>query len=273
MRDLTRLMVAVSLFASDPVRDVQSLPEDMYEIDPDDPVFRDEFKFWVLWTSADQAAIGVVEQLSRLIGLSGNLSAQEAEIGLSVRFFDEELFVPLWPSVQSPYPLVSSLARILRDSHDFWTLPYMTDADSHPFLVTTKQETTEIRTAHAKIYASYLESFQPGRDPYTGIEVPYIGHETANPAFERQYQAIDPILRQIREAEAQAQKDLMSAAATAKRVQHQLAADFQSGLISESDISKAAKQHAKRVHRIKVERSGKLGILRNQMLRTTRTTG
>lgn len=244
MRDLTRMLVAASLYASDPLSDTAMVFNDTDYVDPGDPITRDEFEYWVLWTAQDQLETAVVDQLSHLIGPTHSISAKPARKGLSLVMGDTNIAVPLWPTSNSIICLVSSLAYLLRYTHDFWAIPHLSTADLHPFLVTTKQETKEMMLAAPDTLTQIFEPFQPGRDPFTGIDVPFLDHETRNPEFAQHYRAIAPQLDQIRILESEHGAQLTAIEIESAKRRAAISKDYLDGRIGLHTISCAGQEIA-----------------------------
>jgi len=204
MRDLERMLKVTSIYASGPDDDEYVETDDNPGGKPDDDfIYQDELDDQFLWVAWFQQEEGMIKKLAEKLHISDKLTAECLEDKLRVRWNGEEHILPLSTQPHNSYIVISSLAYLLRESHDFWLVKYLMGDDVHAILITTKEETGVLATKYSKQVSRFFTPLECGHDYFSGIDILYLDQEDYNPLFEQQRDAIAPILEEIREEIAQ----------------------------------------------------------------------
>lgn len=99
--------------------------------------------------------------------------------------------VPLTRTGSDRYVMLHSLAEILKDRYVVFCERDSMASDTHGFLVLTHEDAAALRQRHGKWMDRHLESPEPGVDGFSGLKVPWLGHEAAAPGFARKRAKMD----------------------------------------------------------------------------------
>src|SRR5688572_9873963 len=144
--------------------------------------FREAFA-WIDWRASEAH---VVEAFAAKLEPGDALTCREREDGVVLPIRNGvEYRVPLTGTGSDRYVMIHSLAEILKDRYAVLVPVDNAQADTHGFLVLTHAEVDELHERHGKWLDEYLEPLRPGIDFFSGLEVPWYGHEGAAPDFAR----------------------------------------------------------------------------------------
>lgn len=94
-----------------------------------------------------------------------------------------EYRVPLTFTGSDRYVMIHSLAEILKDRYEVFLEADSQQSDTHGVLVLPHAQAEVLRQRHAQWMKNALEELQPGLDGFSGLQVPWVGHEDAAPEF------------------------------------------------------------------------------------------
>ncbi len=274
MDELARFMKAVSIHASgDDYEDIAYV--DLYREDDDDEFLgMDAIDDWVLWVVWFQQEEGIVKQLAEKLLISNKLTAEWVVDKLQVRWNDEEHILPLSSDNHNSYITLSSLACLLRESHDFWLLKHlMGDNDRHAILVTTKAQSDELTANYPGPASRWFVPLKLGHDYFCGIDVPYLDHEDHNPLFDTQREAVAPIVRQIREQFAKRDAELSAEHRESEAWQNELRGVGSTSKLNVSKIMQMSTDAGKKRASALEAHTHKLTQLRQEIAQIVRQTG
>ena len=104
--------------------------------------------------------------------------------------------VPLTLTGSDRYVMAYSLAQILEDRYEVFQEEDGWGSDTHGFLVLTHADAAALRARHRKWMDKVLKPLQPyGVDGFSGLDVPWYGHEDAAPDFVAKRRKFDEGLR------------------------------------------------------------------------------
>lgn len=143
---------------------------------------------WIDWRSdEDEVVTGFAEQLDD----PDSLTFREEE-GRVIPILDGvERPVPLTLSGSDRYVMIHSLAEMLKDRYTVWMHADSQGSDTHGFLVLRNDESAALQQRHPKWVGKYLSALSPGIDGFSGLDIPWWGHEDHAPQFARKRAAID----------------------------------------------------------------------------------
>ena len=144
---------------------------------------------WIDWRSSID---DVAEIFQMQIGDGAAISLIESEGETpSVSVSGETYPIPLTGTESDHYVLICSLAEVLRDTHEVWAHKASLQDDTHGLLVLTKEQSDELKEHHTAWVEQHLFPLPLGVDQFSGVAIPYYGHEDNAPGFEGERQAID----------------------------------------------------------------------------------
>jgi hypothetical protein len=82
------------------------------------------------------------------------------------------------------------------ETHDVWLHKASLENDTHGFIVLPKQFSEELVEKYASWLNKYLQPFKKGFDEFSGLKIPYLGHEDNAPDFRREYAEIEAAERE-----------------------------------------------------------------------------
>ena len=151
---------------------------------------------WIDWRSGEDE---VVTDFAEQLDPADTLTFREDGDRVVPILRGVEHPVPLTLSGSDRYVMIHSLAELLKDRYTFWRHSDSTGSDTHGFLVLRNDESAELQRRHPKWVKKYLETLIPGIDGFSGLDIPWWGHEDHAPGFARQRQAMDADLDRLRE--------------------------------------------------------------------------
>ncbi|MCK0102616.1 hypothetical protein [Pseudohalocynthiibacter sp. F2068] len=200
MRDLLRMLKVTAIHASGPDYDKDDASIYTSDGTPDDDfISQDDVGDEFLWFGWLQQQEGLVTPLGWKLKAHDNLIAEWRGDQFWINLNDEQHRFPLSCDAHKTYITISSIAYLLRERYDFWLVKYLMGADTHALLITTKTETEELASNHSRAMSRWFIPLQLGHDYFSGIDVPYLDHENHNPLFEKQRDAIAPVIVKIHE--------------------------------------------------------------------------
>lgn len=268
MRDLERMLRVTAIYAGGPDND--DFPQG--ETD-DDFIYRDEVDEEFLWVAWHQQQDWIVKNLAEKLLISDKLIAECLEDKLRVRLNGEEHVLPLSSDTHNSYIVISSAAYLLRESHDFWLVKYLMDDDVHAILITTKMETSELRSNHSKQVSRFFSPLKPGHDYFSGIDIPYLDHEDHNPLFEQQRDAIAPIIVRIREEIKQKGSQLSEQHRQRQAWLDEILQDVNAPEASVSEISRKSEEFGQQNARTTKKFTQNIARLRREITQIVADTG
>ncbi len=158
--------------------------------------FADQFG-WVDWRQDDAA---VIEMFRSQLGDSASIEYVEERGDITVQYRGRSYSIPLTHTGCDRYVVLSSLAELLRETHDVWLHKASMEDDTHGVLVLSRSFSRELAEKHASWVKESLQPLRRGIDEFTGLKIPYIGHERRKTEFEKEYRALEAA-RTEREAE------------------------------------------------------------------------
>jgi hypothetical protein len=149
------------------------------------------------WASHDSDLDDLVAEFARRLDDADTLVADG----------DWRAVAPVYRGVRHPLPLtgtgsdvyivVYSLVELLKDRYTVWRVH---DVDlSHSFLVLRHDEAAALRRDHPAWMKRHLGEVVPGIDGFSGVAVPWLGHEDAAPDFAARRAAADAAFAADRE--------------------------------------------------------------------------
>lgn len=266
MRDLEQMLKVTAIYASGPDDDedveIGGFPQGKTD---DDFIYRDEVDDEFLWIAWFQQEEWIVKILAENLLISDKLTAEFLEDKLRVRWNSEEHDLPLSIDSHNSYIVISSMAHLLRDSHDFWLVKYLMEEELHAILITTKAETGELTAKFPRSVSRYFIPLERGHDYFSGIDIPYLDHEDHNPLFEQQRDAIAPILTRILEEVAQRGKQLREEHRQRQAWQDEMLRDVRSPEVNASEISRKSAEFGEQNARTLEEFARKITLLRQEI--------
>ncbi len=143
---------------------------------------------WIDWRSCeDEVVTGFAEQLDE----ADSLTFREDGDRVIPILRGVERPVPLTLSGSDRYVMIHSLTEMLKDRYTVWRHADSTGSDTHGFLVLRNDESAELQRRHPKWVKKHLENLIPGIDGFSGLDIPWWGHEDHAPGFARERQAMD----------------------------------------------------------------------------------
>lgn len=145
MRDLERMLRVTAIYASGPDDDEDVEIDDFPQGETDDDfIYEDQVDDEFLWVAWFQQDDWTVKKLAEKLLISHKLAAEWRGEQLCVELNGKEHVLPLSIDTHNSYIVISSLAHLLKESHDFWLVKYLMDDDMHALLVTTKEESSAL---------------------------------------------------------------------------------------------------------------------------------
>lgn len=143
---------------------------------------------WIDWRSGeDEVVTGFAEQLDDPAALTFR-----EEDGRIIPILDGiERPVPLTLSGSDRYVMIHSLAELLKDRYTVWMHADSQGSDTHGFLVLRNDESAELQRLHPKWVKQTLQALSPGIDGFSGLDIPWWGHEDHASGFAQKRAAMD----------------------------------------------------------------------------------
>ena len=149
--------------------------------------FADQFG-WVDWREDDT---DVIEMFRSQLGDSDSIEYVEERGEITVQYRGRSHAIPLTHTGCDRYVVLASLVELVGETHDVWLHKGSMEDDTHGVLVLTRSFSRELREKHASWVKERLQPLKKGVDEFTGLEIPYIGHEQRRAEFEKDYRALD----------------------------------------------------------------------------------
>ena len=143
---------------------------------------------WIDWRSGEDE---VVTDFAEQLDPADTLTFREDGDRVVPILRGVERPVPLTLSGSDRYVMIHSLAEMLKDRYTVWRHADSTGSDTHGFLVLRNDESAELQRRHPKWVKKHLENLIPGIDGFSGLDIPWWGHEDHAPGFARERQAMD----------------------------------------------------------------------------------
>lgn len=105
--------------------------------------------------------------------------------------------VPRTGTDSDAYVLILSLAELLKERYVFYVLD-SDDAYTRGFLIVRVDEAAELARTHRKWLDRHFSTLTWGLDGFSGVDVPWLGHEDAAPDFAAKRAAADAALARSR---------------------------------------------------------------------------
>jgi hypothetical protein len=99
--------------------------------------------------------------------------------------------VPLTHTGCDRYVMVHSLVELLKDRYVVLREADCSLDDTHGFLVLTHADAAALKARHGKWMDRHLDAMTPGIDGFSGLDVPWLGHEGSAPDFAREHAALE----------------------------------------------------------------------------------
>ena len=149
--------------------------------------FADQFG-WVDWREDDTA---VIEMFRSQLGDSAPVEYAEERGEITVRYRGRSYPIPLTHTGCDRYVVLGSLAELVSETHDVWLHKGSMEDDTHGVLVLSRRFSWELMEKHASWVKERLQPLRRGVDEFTGLGIPYVGHEERAPEFEKEYRALE----------------------------------------------------------------------------------
>lgn len=143
---------------------------------------------WIDWRSEERE---VVEGFSEYMTAEDALTCTDGEDARTVVWRGQAHAIPLTGTGSDRYVMIHSVAEIVKDRYTVWGDPEsIGGSDTHGFLILSNAVSDALVAQHPAWVARHLRRLDPGMDEFNGIRVPWFGHETHNPDFERDHGAV-----------------------------------------------------------------------------------
>jgi hypothetical protein len=153
----------------------------------DEDALQDRF-CWIDWRSHESE---VVDGFSEYMTAEDALTCVDGEDARTIAWRGETFAIPLTGTGSDRYVMIHSVAEIVKDRYTVWGDPEsIAGSDTHAFLILPNAVSDALVAQHPAWVAQHLRRLDPGMDEFNGIRVPWFGHETHNPDFERDRAAL-----------------------------------------------------------------------------------
>ncbi len=143
---------------------------------------------WIDWRSCEDE---VVRDFAEQLDEADSLTYREDGDRVIPILRGVERPVPLTLSGSDRYVMIHSLAELLKDRYTVWRHSDSTGSDTHGFLLLRNDEAAELQRRHPKWVKKSLETMTPGIDGFSGLDIPWWGHEDHAPGFARERRVMD----------------------------------------------------------------------------------
>lgn len=143
----------------------------------------------LIWIDHREEEDTIVECVSAAIDGRGGLFSEWKDDAWFISYQDQSYQVPLTMSPHDRYVAISSLARVLEPEYEFWLLASSLDGDTHGLLVVDRAELQSLSPADRTALNSAFAQLKLGHDYFSGLAVPFVGNENANPNLMKQSNA------------------------------------------------------------------------------------
>ncbi|MFY2763561.1 hypothetical protein [Arenimonas sp. MALMAid1274] len=151
--------------------------------------------FWIDWRSMESE---VVEAFAERLDAGDELGFREEDWRTIPIYNGVEYPVPLTQSGSDRYVMIFSLMEILKDRYTV-----LRDAnccgDTHGFLLLSHEEAADLTSRFPKWKRKHLDTMTPGVDGFSGLDVPWYGHEAHAPKFTQERARLDAESARVRE--------------------------------------------------------------------------
>ncbi len=135
---------------------------------------------WVDWRQDDAAIIDIFKSQ---VTDKFPIDSEQKDGGLMVRYYGQPYSIPLTHTVCDRYITINSLAEIISDTHSVWLHKNAMENDTHGILVLPNNHSEELKRNHAPWIESHLQALRKGVDEFSGLTIPYVGHEDNAPCL------------------------------------------------------------------------------------------
>lgn len=191
------LVAGVQARISQPLKGRPAVPrmpiDQLVALDEDE---QGEAFVWIDWRSGEDE---VVTDFAEQLDPADTLTFREDGDRVVPILRGVEHPVPLTLSGSDRYVMIHSLAELLKDRYTFWRHADSAGSDTHGFLVLRNDEASELQQRHPKWVKKNLETLTPGVDGFSGLDIPWWGHEHHAPGFAGQRRAMDADLDRLKD--------------------------------------------------------------------------
>jgi hypothetical protein len=165
----------------------------------------DDHISWIDWRSEEEEVISAVQEQTNE-PLDAIWSEGEYDGDFLVKWGESIFKIPLTISRVDRYVAICSLAEILKDKYTFFLRDGFDGSDTHGLLVVSNECADELQTNFSHWLNDYLHPLELGVDHFSGLSIPYYGHEDNNPRLRVE-------LEEIQQAEVEFREQLQSSSA------------------------------------------------------------
>ena len=148
--------------------------------------FADQFG-WIDWREDDAA---VVETFGLQLTDTSSIGYVQQDGEITVQYGGKSHPIPLTHTGCDRYVVLSSLAELLSDTHEVWLHKASTENDTHGILVLSRSASRLLEEKHAPWVKDNLQRLVRGVDGFSGLEIPYLGHEERAREFDKAYREL-----------------------------------------------------------------------------------
>jgi hypothetical protein len=157
---------------------------------------------WIDWRSEERE---VVEGFSEYMTAEDALTCVDEYDARTIVWRGETFAIPLTETGSDRYVMIHSVAEIVKDRYTVWGDPEsIGGSDTHGFLILSNAVSDALMAQHPAWVAQHLRRLDPGMDEFNGIRVPWFGHETHAPDFEREHGAVQAQQAELKRMVAEA---------------------------------------------------------------------
>lgn len=142
---------------------------------------------WVDWKAEERE---VVEAFAEQLVDGDELAYREHDGRTTPIYNGVQYPVPLTGTGSDRYVMVFSLAEILKERYAVFRHADCL-GDTHGFLLLTHEEAADLARRFPKWQRKHLETMSMGVDGFSGLDLPWYGHEDHAPHFTRKRAALD----------------------------------------------------------------------------------
>lgn len=142
---------------------------------------------WIDWKSMESE---VVEAFAERLDAGDELTFREEDWRTIPIYNGVEFPVPLTQSGSDRYVMIFSLMEILKDRYTVLRDANY-DGDTHGFLLISHDEAADLSRRFPKWKRKHLDTMTMGVDGFSGLDVPWLGHEDQAPKFAIEHQAME----------------------------------------------------------------------------------
>jgi hypothetical protein len=150
---------------------------------------------WIDWRGEEAEVVEAVQAR-----ISESLTCAWDDDEFFIYLDNQKLKIPLTLTGCDRYVTISSLAEILKAKYAFFLRNGYEGDDTHGLLIVPVDCVPVMRSQHGAWFNDNFSELERGIDHFSGLRIPYVGHENNNPNLKEEVEAL-----RAREAEFAAQ--------------------------------------------------------------------